>query len=654
MEMTKNNTEMRAILMKSISLIFKIGIFSILVIIAQQSFAEERTPQMQIGNPNTRCGRMLRTFVNDFVLPHTGIGTLSKAYMAALRETDLEKKPGQFWANYLKQMDMKVDVKSEAIKNIPENGPALIFSNHPTGVMDGPILLSAVHERRSDVKVIMTDLMDMPGVQDQIIAVKIMGKNASEKARANLSAMKEAAKWLKEGHAVVVFPAGEVSHVTSRAQLVAMDSDWNKNLTKLAKMGDAPVVSAYIHGQNDRLFQLSGLVPKVGDELRTAQLGRTGAKLAGETVALEIAAPVPQKALAAIGDEASEIEYLKARTYSQKFKRDNQGGHRDESHFSPIAKGHTSDMLVNAVHVLDRNPNLVLHETDDLKVIAFSKKDFADLSSPQSFEILKDEIGRLREVTFRQVGEGSGYSRDLDAYDDYYTHLVVWNKAKNEMVGAYRMGFSDEIVAERGISGLYTSNQFKYDQKFLDSIGPALELGRSWVRAEYHGQSSGLPTLLKGIGITMAKRPQYRSFFGSVSISNEYHDLSKQVMMDYMMKNHSDSALSALVKPKNPPQLNTGMAPEMIASLEKGATDLNSMSATIAAIEPDGKGAPPLITTYTTLRTRFLHFDFDKDFNTVDGMIVTDMRQLATEQPAIVKRLMGKDHYERYMGVQPK
>ncbi len=220
-----------------------------------------------------------------------------------------------------------------------------------------------------------------------------------------------------------------------------------------------------------------------------------------------------------------------------------------------------------------------------------SYEKFAKSANPRGFDHILDEIGRLREVTFRKVGEGTGRARDLDAYDDYYSHLFVWDKKKGELIGAYRLGLTDEIVAKKGVKGLYTSNFFNYDETFLNHVGPAVELGRSFVREEYQGSMSGLPLLFQGIASFVGKNPQYRHMFGPVSISNDYSDLSKQLMVDYVKQHHSAPELMPLVSGKNPPKLHSGMTQAEVAQLNAPVSDIKQLGKLVSQIEPDGKGA---------------------------------------------------------------
>jgi hypothetical protein len=165
---------------------------------------------------------------------------------------------------------------------------------------------------------------------------------------------------------------------------------------------------------------------------------------------------------------------------------------------------------------------------------------------------LLQEVGRLRELTFRRAGEGTGKSRDLDSFDDYYWHVLLWNKTKQELVGAYRAGNTAEILAERGVGGLYTSTLFRYDEQIFQKLGPALELGRSFVRPEYQRQYAPLLLLWKGIARLVATRPDTPVLFGAVSISNDYNKASREMIYGYFESRMQEDELAGLIEPRRP------------------------------------------------------------------------------------------------------
>jgi putative hemolysin len=247
------------------------------------------------------------------------------------------------------------------------------------------------------------------------------------------------------------------------------------------------------------------------------------------------------------------------------------------------------------------------------------------------------EIGRLRELTFRAVGEGTGRGADVDLFDAFYLHLFVWDAHAALIVGAYRLGLVDEILARHGKRGLYTHSLFKYRTRMLDSLSPAIELGRSFVRVEYQRSFAPLLLLWAGIGRFIERSPRYAVLFGPVSISARYAPASRRLIVDYLSAHRADTGLAREVRPRRPFRAGVATAaPNAIAP--PGSVD--ELSRRIAQIEHDGKGVPVLLRHYLELGGRLLGFNLDPDFaDTLDGLIVVDLRAV---DEAVLVRYMGK------------
>jgi putative hemolysin len=251
----------------------------------------------------------------------------------------------------------------------------------------------------------------------------------------------------------------------------------------------------------------------------------------------------------------------------------------------------------------------------------------------------------LREVTFRQAGEGTGKSLDLDRFDNYYSHLLLWHKSKRELVGAYRAGNTAEILAEHGIEGLYTSTLFRYDDKIFRKLGPAMELGRSFVRPEYQRQYAPLLLLWKGIARLVALRPDVPVLFGAVSISNDYNESSREMICGFFEARMHDDELAGMVEPRRPFRPNPlrrwdcrGMCHVL--------RDLDELSQPIADVEADGKGLPILLRQYAKIGGKLLGFNVDRKFsNALDGLVVVDLREI---DPAVLERYMGREAAARF------
>ncbi len=249
------------------------------------------------------------------------------------------------------------------------------------------------------------------------------------------------------------------------------------------------------------------------------------------------------------------------------------------------------------------------------------------------------EIGRLRELTFRTVGEGTGKAADIDLYDAYYLHLFVWDADTAMIVGAYRLGLADEIGARYGRRGLYTQSLFAYGSKLLGRLNPAIELGRSFVREEYQRSYAPLMLLWRGIGRFILRAPQYAVLFGPVSISSRYADASRRLMVEFLSTNNVERNMARHVRPRRPFRGERRTDRDGIDVA--GITSIEALSQAIERIERDHKGVPILLRQYLKLGGRLLGFSADRAFrDALDGLIMVDLRN---SDPRVLARYMGDD-----------
>ncbi len=257
----------------------------------------------------------------------------------------------------------------------------------------------------------------------------------------------------------------------------------------------------------------------------------------------------------------------------------------------------------------------------------------------EQFPWCLQEIGRLRELTFRAAGEGTGKSSDVDLFDAYYLHLFVWDTRASAIIGAYRMGLADEIVARYGKRGLYTHSLFRYGDRVLQAMNPAIELGRSFVRVEHQRSFAPLMLLWRGIGQFIVRHPQYAILFGAVSISNDYEPASRRLIVDYLSANNIEKNLARHVKPRRPFRSTKAAAYDQaeFAALN----DIEDVSRMVKQIERDSKGVPILLKQYLKLGGRLLAFSADEAFNdALDGLIMVDLR---ASDPRVLSRYMGEE-----------
>jgi putative hemolysin len=542
------------------------------------------------------------------------------------------QESSSFINNLLKDLNISYHIYNQLSSLIPSQGPVIVVANHPFGGIEGIILAALLKSIRVDVKLMANYLLQsIPELENIFIYVDPFERNNS--VINNIRPMKEALEWLNHGGILGIFPAGEVSHLQWSERAIA-DPAWNPNCARLIRKTGATVVPVFFHGVNGPLFQILGLVHPL---LRTMLLPRELLNKRGKTVHLTIGNAVPFEKLRSFSSDAEMMTYLRLRTYILKARYDQEKSSkckvilrsRRNTAKRPVAPFRDGQSIIQ--EVLNLPQESMIAASGDLVVF---------LARARQIPCLLKEIGRLRELTFRQAHEGSGKSRDLDLFDRHYLHLFIWNQAQQEVVGAYRVGQADYILKCLGKSGLYTSTLFNYKTALLERINPALELGRSFVRAEYQKNYSALLLLWKGIGSFVAKNPRYKILFGPVSINNQYHTISQQLMVNSLKVNNYLPELGKLVKPKKP--LQPKILRRFDGSIAHSALpNIDEVSNLIADIEPNQQGIPILLKQYLKLGGKLLAFNKDHNFNNVlDGLILVDL----TETPLkILERYMGRE-----------
>jgi putative hemolysin len=443
-----------------------------------------------------------------------------------------------------------------------------------------------------------------------------------------VAGLKAAIEHVRGGGMLVVFPAGEVSHLCLRNGRVE-DREWHASVGGIIRRTGASAVPIHVSGSNSVLFQLAGLVHPV---LRTALLPRELLNKERMSVTIRVGPPVAGAKLAELRSDAERSSYLRWRTYLLSNRKDYKPRTslpfiRARSGNRPIAAAENADKLRG--EVISLSAARLLIESGDLQCL---------LAPANEIPTVLAEIGRLREVSFRAVGEGTGRAADLDRFDRHYLHLFLWNKKALEIVGAYRIAQTDVVRNHLGRDGLYTATLFRYSDELLDRMGPALELGRSFIRPEYQTQFAPLLTLWKGIGRFISMRPEYRVLFGPVSISNNYPAVCRQLMVSFLSKYLSLSDWTSLVRARRPPR---GVAPGTPTGLAR-----DDRCSLVEDIHRGKPGIPVLLRQCLKLGGKLLGFNVDRDFGDAhDGLIVVDLMQT---DPNILGRYIGKREAEAF------
>jgi putative hemolysin len=534
----------------------------------------------------------------------------------------------EFLQEALATLGVGYEVSEEDLERVPKEGPVVVVANHPYGAIEGLVLMALMTEIRPDFKVLANYLLArMPKMRPYLVSVDPFG--ASTARTRNLGALKEAIAWLKDGGMLGTFPAGAVSHLRWTRPSVK-DPKWHDSIARLVQRAETTVLPLFFEGRNGALFQLAGLVHS---RLRTALLPRELLNKRHSDIRIRIGSPIPWKKLKRFEDPGELRDYLRFRTYLLA-KRGPQASEPDPAPAAPeagvaVAEPGPQELLAGEIRSLPEEA--LLAEAGEYATYRATRE-----QAPH----LVREIGRLREITFREAGEGTGEALDLDRFDDYYTHLLVWNREKQEVVGAYRVGRVDEIVRDHGLAGLYTRTLFKFRKRLVRQLGPALELGRSFVRKEYQREYAPLHLLWQGIGAFVVRRPEYKILIGPVSISSQYNSTTRQLLAHFLKRNRFDKRLGSLLKPTNPhkPKLRDRLSRRLTNRL---VNDLEEVSTLVSELEADRQGVPILLKHYLRLGGQMLGFNVDPNFSDcLDGLICVDLRKAPVR---ILERHMGKE-----------
>jgi putative hemolysin len=418
---------------------------------------------------------------------------------------------------------------------------------------------------------------------------------------------------------------------------------WTRAAARLIKLTAVPVVPMHISGRNSVAFQVAGLLHP---RLRTLLLPRELLNKAGTTVQVRIGAPVSVKRIAKLGEHAAIAAHLRATVQllarapralapPPKFEAQPQTGASAEAGrpVVPLAEPIEAGRIAAELAALPLDQRLT--NSGSLEVYCASAAQI-----PWTLQ----EIGRLRELTFRAVGEGTGRAADLDLFDDYYDHLFIWQAEKREIVGAYRLGSIDMIRARFGARGLYLTSLFQFREPFFKLLGPALELGRSFVRPEYQRSYAPLLLLWKGISEYIGRHPQHAKVIGAASVSNAYDPLSRALLVEALRAWRSEPLLGALVSARRPFKPRHSLR-SLLGEAGLSA-DMDALGSLIEDREPDGKGVPVLLRHYLKLGARTIGFNIDADFgDALDCLIVLDLR---TVPAATLQKYMSEESLQRF------
>jgi phospholipid/glycerol acyltransferase len=585
--------------------------------------------------------RKLYGFIQKPLEAFLGITQLNATYDFLKKHTD-----GNFYERAVKSIGIDYEIDESDLKKIPKDGALVVVSNHPLGGLDGIVLGDILLKKRSDAKIIINGLLaKMPEIKEYSICVNPFGGSAATSQ--NVGAMKDTIRHLKNGGCVGTFPSGTVSHIHVRDCCIS-DPEWNTNIAQIARRTKANILPVYFDGRNSPLFYLAGLIHP---RLRTMLLVREMFYVARRRkIRIRIGGVISARKLSEFSTDEELTSWLRINSYVLG-GRNNKGEKQNSTQLKIIQR--SIEKIFPLMHremqelILPIDPDLMQKEISELPESAcMIKGEKISVYCAEAWQIKWTllEIGRLREKTFREVGEGSGKSVDNDEFDQYYLHMFMWDAENRKIAGAYRIGRTDKIMNSLGVQGLYASTLFKIQRELIDRISPALEMGRSFIVSEYQKKRSTLAILWRGIGEYLYRHPQYRTLYGPVSISTHYNSISKDLIVQFLSERKTSEELAKFVKAKKPPKIKMKNIDKK--ALLEGAHDIDHISALVSEVEIDNKGIPTLLKHYLKLDGELLAFNVDPDFNScIDGLIMVDM--LKTD-PKLLKSYMGDRQTEEY------
>lgn len=576
-----------------------------------------------------------------------GITDLNETYDRLVKKTS-----GNFFKRAVEAIGVDYEISETDLKKIPREGGLVVVSNHPLGGLDGIVLGAVLLSVREDAKIILNGLLaNMPEIKEYAICVNPFGgKSATAQ---NVSSMKDTIRLLKNGGCVGTFPSGTVSHIHVKDCCIS-DPEWNTNIAQIARRTKANILPVYFDGRNSWLFYLAGLIHP---RLRTLLLIREMFYVARrKKIQMHVGGVISARKVSEFQNDEELTSWLRINSYVLG-GRNNKGEKQDKTQLKIIQR--SIEKIFPMMHkemqdlILPIDPQLIEKEISALPESAcMISGEKISVYCAEAWQIpwAMLEIGRLREETFREVGEGTGKSIDTDEFDQYYLHMFMWDAENKKIAGAYRIGRTDKIMNSLGVQGLYASTLFKIKRELIDRISPALEMGRSFVASQYQKKRSTLAILWRGIGEYLYRNPQYRVLYGPVSISAQYNSISKDLIVQFLMERKTSEELAKFVKAKNPPKVS--MKSVDIKALMEGAADIEHVSALVSEVEIDNKGIPTLLKHYLKLDGELLAFNVDDEFGScIDGLIMVDL--LKTD-PKLLKSYMGEKQtieYRKYHGV---
>lgn len=554
------------------------------------------------------------TFIGWFLMKVTRISSINTFY-DGVKHLDAK----EFSEAILKFYEIDYEIPEEDFKRLPKEGSYITISNHPLGAIDGILLFKLLLGQREDYKLMANFLLQrMMPIENHIIPVNPFEDRKDVKS--SLAGFKNALQHLKDGHPLGIFPAGEVS--THKDGKLVVDKPWEEAALKLIRKAEVPVVPIYFHGRNSKLFYR---LAKISDIFRTAKIPSEVYSQRNRPIKVRIGQPISVKVQLEQETFADYTDLLRKKTYilSNAYAKERLIDQIPSSIKLPklpkkIASAVRTEVIEGEIERLIQKDRRLLQ----------SKNYEVFLAPANEMPFTLQEIGRQREITFREIGEGTNNSIDIDKFDAYYHHMFLWDSAAKVIAGAYRMGFGSEIFTKYGIDGFYLQDLFRFEPELFSMMQQSIEMGRAYIIKEYQQKPMPLFLLWKGIVHTTLRHPEHKYLIGGVSISNQFSNFSKSLMIEFMKSNYWDPYVAQYVYPKKEFKVKLKDADKEFVFDETQA-DLNKFDKLIDEVEPGSLRLPVLIKKYIKQNAKVVAFNVDPLFNnSVDGLMYIKIADL--------------------------
>lgn len=549
------------------------------------------------------------TFLGWLLMKVLKISTLNKIYNKHKHLSDLE-----FLNALLDEFQIKFEIPEEDLKRLPKDGAYVTISNHPLGGIDGILLLKLMIEQRTDYKIIANFLLHrIDPLKPYVMPVNPFEDRKG--AKSSLAGFKQSIKHLRDGHPLGIFPAGEVS--TYRDGKLIVDKPWEEAAMKLIKKAEVPVVPIYFHAKNSRIFYR---LSKISDTIRTAKLPSELLTQKNRIIKVRIGKAIPVKAQKEYENLDDFTEFLRKKTYML------SNAYEEGNILSKVKVPTSLKIPKPPKEIITEVPSALMEKEIDAlrdgdKRLLISKNYEVFLAEASEIPNVIREIGRLREITFREVGEGTNQAIDLDKFDHYYHHMFLWDNQAKKIAGAYRMGLGHKIYAKYGINGFYLQDLFRFEPELHKMMSESIEMGRAFIIGEYQQKPMPLFLLWKGIVHTTLRYPEHKYLIGGVSISNQFSNFSKSLMIEFMKSHYYDPYIAQYIHPKKEFKVKLKDADKDFI-FDETASDLNKFDKIIDEVEPGSLRLPVLIKKYIKQNAKVIAFNVDPLFNNaVDGLM---------------------------------